>query len=85
MLLAHAFLFFVILSGLIHAYDIDTDLARGLVYNDSVLIGVKSNDGRHFSDYPEDCTAIYLNAKTLNQHVQTGIYEIWPREGIFFR
>jgi hypothetical protein len=69
--------------GLVHGYDLDVDLARGLAYNDSPINRVKLNDGRHLSDYPEDCADVYLNTKPLNQHVQSGIYEIWPREGIF--
>ncbi len=84
MVLIHTLLFFMAFSELVHGYNIDADLARGLVYNDSLLIGVKLNDGRHFSDYPEDCAAVYLNTKALNQHVKSGIYEIWPREGTFF-
>ncbi len=83
MSLTYIILLFVSIIGLVHGYDLDADLARGLVYNDSIILGVNLNDGRHLSDYPEDCAAIYLNAKALNQHVQSGIYEIWPREGIF--
>ncbi len=82
MLFAYSLLFFMTVAGLVRGYDVDADLARGLVYNDSTLVGVKSNNGGHFSDYPEDCAAVYLDAKTLNQHIQSGIYEIWPREGI---
>jgi len=83
MLFTHTLLFFAAISGLACGYEVDVDLARGLVHNDSILMGLKSNGGRHLSDYPEDCAAVYLNAKALNQHVSSGIYEIWPREGIF--
>lgn len=76
-------LFLATLSGLVCGYDVDADLARGLINNDSkVLTEVKSNNGVYFSNYPEDCAAVYRNAKALNQHAQTGVYEIWPREGI---
>ncbi|CAF1510087.1 unnamed protein product [Rotaria sordida] len=66
-------------------YDVNADLARGLVCNESAITGMKSNYDRYFSDYPEDCAAIYLNAKALNQQIQNGIYEIWPREGKPFK
>jgi len=81
--LTYVILFFLAVTKVMHGYDIDADLARGLVSNDSGIIGLKSNDGRHFSDYPEDCAAVYLNAQGLNRPAQTGIYEIWPREGIY--
>ncbi|CAF0866764.1 unnamed protein product [Adineta steineri] len=35
----------------------------------------------HFSDYPEDCAAVYLNAIASQQDTATGVYEIWPRQG----
>jgi hypothetical protein len=44
----------VSIIGLVHGYDLDADLARGLVYTDSTILGVNLNDGRHLSDYPED-------------------------------
>jgi hypothetical protein len=74
----------VSITALVYGYDLDADLARGLVFNDSTIGGVKLNDGRYLSDYPEDCAAVYLNAKSLNGHIQSGIYEIWPRESIFY-
>ncbi len=83
MSLTYIILFFVLIIGLVFGYDLEADLARGFVFNDSTINGVKLNDERHFSNYPEDCTAVYLNAKSLNQHAQRGIYEIRPREGIF--
>ncbi|CAF1051634.1 unnamed protein product [Adineta steineri] len=67
--------------GVVNGYDIDADLARGLISNDSLLIQLKSNDYMHLSDYPEDCAAIYLNAIASQQHAATGVYEIWPRQG----
>jgi hypothetical protein len=67
----------------VRGYDVATDLARGLVYDESAIVKIKSIENKHLSDYPEDCAAVYLNAKKLNQHVFNGVYEIWPREGNF--
>jgi hypothetical protein len=69
---------------LAYGYDVDTGLAQRLVHTDSTIMGVKSNDSRFLSEYPEDCAAIYFNAKTFNQNVTSGIYRIWPREGYFY-
>jgi hypothetical protein len=82
MTLIHTLLLLVAISELICSYDVDADLARGLVHNDSAIIGIKSNGIKILSDYPEDCAAVYRDAQALNQHVSSGIYEIWPREGI---
>ena len=76
MLFTYAFLLSVVVSNLAHAYDVDADLARGLVHNNLTITGSGS-----FSDFPEDCAAVYLNAKMLNQNVSSGLYEIWPRLG----
>jgi hypothetical protein len=68
----------------VYGYDVDTGLARRSVHTDSIIIGVKSNDSKFLSDYPEDCAAVYFNVKTLNQNVTSGIYKIWPTEGYFY-
>jgi hypothetical protein len=46
MLLTNIILFFVSITALVYGYDLDADLARGLVFNDSTISGVKLNDGR---------------------------------------
>ncbi|CAF4306675.1 unnamed protein product, partial [Adineta steineri] len=53
---------------MVNGYDINADLARGLVFNDSLLIQIKSNDYMHLSDYPEDCAAVYLSAIASQQY-----------------
>jgi hypothetical protein len=83
MILAYILVLCVTVNGLVHAYDVDTDLARSLVCDYSIIIEIKSSDGRYFSEYPEDCAAINLNPRALNQQAISGIYEIWPREGMF--
>ncbi len=83
MLLTYTLLVLVTISGVVRGYDVDIDLVRGLVCNESAIIEIKSVDSILLSDYPEDCAAVYLNAKMLNQHVFSGIYDIWPREGNF--
>jgi hypothetical protein len=83
MLLTYTLLILVTISEVVCGYDVDTDLARGLVCNDLAIVEIKSIDNIHLSDYPVDCAAVYLNAKKLNQNVFNGIYEIWPREGNF--
>lgn len=85
MLLRYIILFFVAVIKVVYGYDVNADLARGLVSNDSAVFGLKSNDARYdFSDYPEDCAAVYRNAQAINKPAQSGIYQIWPREGIVF-
>jgi len=74
-------LFLLASSEVMRGYDLAADLARGLVYNDSIIAESTSDGGKFLSDYPEDCAAIYLNGKTLDKPVSSGIYEIWPREG----
>ncbi|UJR14481.1 hypothetical protein I4U23_001478 [Adineta vaga] len=81
MQLKHIIVLFVTLVGLVNGYDINVDLSRGLVFNHSNVIELKSNDHQYLSDYPEDCAAVYRNAQASNQHAPTGVYEIWPREG----
>ncbi len=73
----------VTISGVIPDYDVNTDLALGLVCDESAIVEIKSIDSIHLSDYPEDGAAVYLNAKKRDQHVFNGINEIWPREGSF--
>ncbi|CAF0981824.1 unnamed protein product [Adineta steineri] len=71
----------VMVIEMVNGYNIDADLARGLIFNDSLLIQIKSNDYMHLSDYPEDCAAVYLSAIASQQYTTTGVYEIWPRQG----
>lgn len=81
-ILTYAILFFITTNTLAYGYDLNTDLARGLVYNVSSVVVTRLGAAKSLSDYPEDCASVYLNGKKLNQNVSTGIYEIWPREGI---
>jgi len=82
MLLTYIFFIAAVASNTVHGYDMNTDLARGLVHKNLTIVASPPINGRTFSDYPEDCAAIYLNAKMFNQHISSGIYEIWPREGL---
>lgn len=83
MILTYILLICVTVNGLVHGYNVDADLARGLIGNNSAIIKIQLDNGRYFNDYPEDCAAIYLSAKALKGQVKSGIYEIWPREGMF--
>ena len=74
-------IFILALAVLVLGDDINDDLARGLVCNDSVVIKLVNSDGRLFSKQPEDCAGVSLYAKATQQHAPTGIYEIWPRQG----
>jgi hypothetical protein len=84
MLLIHIVPFLVVVTGVIHGCDANADLARGLVYNASVIIAAGSNAREHFSDYPEDYAAVYLNTNALNQHVTSSIYEILAQRRYFY-
>ena len=46
------------------------------IHKNLTVVARQSINDRTFSDYPEDCAAIYLNAKIFNQHISSGIYEI---------
>ena len=46
------------------------------IHKNLTIVASPSINDRTFSDYPEDCAAIYLNAKMFNQHISSGIYEI---------
>lgn len=83
MLFTYILLIVVVISKSVRGYDVNADLVRGLVNNHSIT-GCRSNCNGLFSDYPEDCARIFLNAKALNKNVSSGVYEIWPREGIVF-
>ncbi|CAF3211003.1 unnamed protein product [Rotaria socialis] len=77
-----AFIIFVAACRLGHAYDLNADLARGLVGNLSTQHRPLRGDSSYFSDFPEDCAEIYLKEQSLhNIPPPTGIYEIWPRQG----
>jgi hypothetical protein len=41
MVLMHILMLLVAISELICSYDVDVDLARGLIHNDSAIIGIK--------------------------------------------
>ena len=75
------FCFLLASSEVMRGYDLAADLAHGLAHNDSIIAQSTSDGGKFLSEYPEDCAAIYLNGKTLDKPVSSGIYEIWPREG----
>ena len=73
------------LNKFVHASYVNTDLAHGLVHNSSKIIGSGPIDYGSFSDFPEDCAAVYIDAKKMsNMLVTSGIYEIWPRQGTAF-
>ncbi|CAF3297491.1 unnamed protein product [Rotaria socialis] len=81
-LLITIFIIVVATGRLGYAYDLNEDLARGLVGNLSTQHRTILGDGSGFSDFPEDCAAIYLKEQNLhNIPPPTGIYEIWPRQG----
>ena len=80
-MLAIEILSIVALALLVRGENIDDDLARGLVSNDSAVIKLVNSDGRFFSKQPEDCAGVALLAKATRQLAPTGIYEIWPRQG----
>ena len=59
--------------------DLNADLARGLVCNDtSVIHPYRDRSDMDFllSSRAEDCAEVYLKGSN-----RSGIYEIWPREG----
>ena len=61
--------FFLIFNEVIRGYDLHSDLARGLVHNDSIIAGSTSDGDRFLSNYPDDYAAIYLNGKALGKPV----------------
>ena len=73
----------VTIHQLVLGYDVDADLARGLIHNDSAIIRLVMPGESFLSGYPEDCAAIYSDAKArLSKQLISGMYEIWPRQGI---
>ena len=70
-------------SVLVFGYDIDADLARGLIGNISTNTKTIISNIRALSDYAEDCAGVYFMEVNLhNSQPNSGIYEIWPRQGI---
>ncbi|CAF1368160.1 unnamed protein product [Rotaria magnacalcarata] len=73
---------FVSASRLACAYDLNVDLAHGLIGPRLTGYAALIGDNSLFSEYPEDCAAIYLKQQSVHQlPPPTGIYEIWPRQG----
>lgn len=66
-------------SELIRGYDVNNAWTYGLISNNSAILGLKPNIVTYFTDFPEDVATI----KVSNIPAQNGLYEIWPREGIF--
>jgi hypothetical protein len=65
MILFYVLVLFVEITESIHVDDVYADL----VHNDSSITEIRSNAIKFFTDYPEDCVAAYMDAKTFNQYV----------------